>query len=88
MACSGRDSSERPSSALLVRKRPASLPEPCTPTGHPPASETPAARAISLVVVPRNPRCEKRRMATRRICRRRSSPVIRAPLAPLVLILF
>src|SRR5205085_5034499 len=36
--------------------------------------------AISLVVVPRKPCCEKRRTATRRICRRRSSPAIR-PLA-------
>src|SRR5688500_16222298 len=42
------------------------------------ASETPAAWAISLVVVPRKPRLEKRLTATRRICRRRSSPAIRA----------
>src|SRR6266481_7913508 len=49
------------------------------------ASETPAATAISFVVVPRNPRCENRRMAIRRICRRRSSPAMRPPfpLAPL-----
>src|SRR5260221_9776667 len=49
------------------------------------ASETPAAKAISFVVVPRKPRCENRRMAIRRICRRRSSPAMRPPfpLAPL-----
>src|SRR5258706_6291103 len=49
------------------------------------ASETPAANAISFVVVPRKPRCENRRMAIRRICRRRSSPAMRPPfpLAPL-----
>src|SRR6267378_2507836 len=49
------------------------------------ASETPAATAISFVVVPRNPRWENRRMAIRRICRRRSSPAMRPPfpLAPL-----
>src|SRR5574341_678280 len=49
------------------------------------ASETPAAWAISLVVVPRKPRCENNRIATRKICSRRFSPVMRAPLdaAPL-----
>src|SRR5712691_2881114 len=41
------------------------------------ASETPAACAISFVVVPRKPICEKRLTATRKICRRRSSPAIR-----------
>ncbi len=45
------------------------------------ASETPAACAISLVVVPRKPRSEKRRIATRTICRRRSSPAMRTPVA-------
>src|SRR5882762_8870032 len=43
------------------------------------ASETPAACAISLVVVPRNPLSEKRDMATARIWRRLSSPAIRTP---------
>src|SRR2546423_12658608 len=42
------------------------------------ASETPAASAISFVVVPRKPRWENRPIATRRICRRRFSPVMRA----------
>ncbi|MCA1641551.1 MAG: hypothetical protein LC785_06280 [Acidobacteria bacterium] len=45
------------------------------------ASETPAPAAISLVVVPRKPRCENRRMATSRICCRRSPPAMRPPAA-------
>src|SRR3979411_3250262 len=48
------------------------------------ASDTPAALAISFVVVPRKPRCENRPLATRRICRRRSSPAMRAPFVPLL----
>src|SRR2546428_1106347 len=41
------------------------------------ASFPPAAAAISLVVVPRNPFCENRRTATSMICSLRSSAAIR-----------
>ena len=43
------------------------------------ASETPAACAISLVVVPRKPRSEKSRIATFTIWSRRSSATMRPP---------
>src|SRR5258706_12173809 len=46
------------------------------------ASETLSASAISLVVVPPNPRCEKRVTATCRICSFRSSALIRAAPVP------
>src|ERR1700685_1147481 len=44
------------------------------------ASLTPAAAAMSLVLVPLNPFRAKLSMATRRSCRRRSSPGIRGVL--------
>src|SRR5229473_5929301 len=53
------------------------------------ASDTPAAMAISFVVAPPKPRCENNRIATRRICSRRSPPAMRAPLtvAPLLVVI-
>jgi hypothetical protein len=50
------------------------------------ASETLAASAISLVVVPRKPFFEKRLTATARIWSRRSSPAIRALTVPSLVI--